>query len=130
LSFRLQSLFEKLKWSGKKYCEDPDFEDSWLERTMRQKAVDHEDQPYVCVLSIIAKTKSQRILRPGPDKITSLVFFRQKRPFSKPPRPGLIFTDFKDFWYSIFWDQYQWAPRGCSKFHLKNDHSTLLCIPH
>jgi hypothetical protein len=44
----------------------------------------------------------------------SLAFFRQKWPFSKPAWQDLIFTDFKEFWYDVFWDQYQYFKHGNS----------------
>jgi hypothetical protein len=61
---------------------------------------------HICT-ELLQKTDSQRLLRPWLDTSASLVFFGQKWPFAKCLHQGLIFTDLKDFLYSVYWDQDQ-----------------------
>jgi hypothetical protein len=56
---------------------------------------------------LLQKTDSQRLLRPLLDTNASLVFFGQKWQSSRCLHQILIFTDLKDFWYGVYWNQDQ-----------------------
>jgi hypothetical protein len=80
---------------AKRIDEDPNFEGSELV----------EDQS-PCAKKLFSM-EINHILRSWLDTSASLVFFGQKWPFSKSLHQGLIFTDLKDFLYSVYWDQDQ-----------------------